>query len=389
MHFKKHLFVFIFLILCLFLCTSCLPLSQTEIPVFNNDSNVSGDLNDKTDDNTDNTFFEVHFIDVGQADAALILCDGKSMMIDGGNAEDSNLIYSYLKKNEISHLDYVIGTHAHEDHIGGLSGALNYATAGKVFCPTDNYDSNAFNNFKKYVEGRGTSIVIPDSSESFDLGSAKVNIIACNSDNDTNETSIVLKITYENTSFLFTGDAERITEQKILDSGYDISSTVLKVGHHGSESSTTYPFLREIMPEYAVISVGTDNSYGHPTEQVLSRLRDAGVKLFRTDLQGDIICKSDGETVTFSVSKNESINTFDPLTAHTNPNTSTIPDNNQPVPDKTNNTADYVLNTNSKKFHYEYCASTEKIKEENKSFFNGTRDQLILDGYSPCGNCDP
>ena len=255
--------------------------------------------------------FAVHFIDVGQADAALILCDGQAMLIDGGNSADSNLMYAYLQKHNITHLDYLIATHAHEDHVGGLAGALNYATVSTVYCPTTTYNTKAFRSFVSALVKRDTPITIPTVGQTFHLGSATCTILAVNTDNaDVNNTSIVLRIVYGETSFLFTGDAEREVEQKLLDSGVDLSATVLKVGHHGSRSSTSYVFLREIMPEYAVICVGKDNDYGHPTSDVLSRLRDADVTTFRTDMQGDILCVSDGKTVTFTVSKNANADVF-------------------------------------------------------------------------------
>ena len=244
--------------------------------------------------------FSIRFLDVGQADSALIQCDGHYMLIDGGNKEDSSLIYSVLKNNEITHLDLIVGTHAHEDHIGGLPGALNYATADVSLCPVTDYNSKAFSDFKKYAQENGGGITVPEVGDQYQLGSASVDILGVNSGDDTNDTSIVLKITYGETSFLFTGDAERAAEQVILDSGADLSATVLKVGHHGSETSTTYPFLRQVMPKYAVISVGAGNSYGHPAENTLSRLNDADVEVFRTDLLGDIICTSDGKTVTIT-----------------------------------------------------------------------------------------
>ena len=249
--------------------------------------------------------FEVHFIDVGQADAILILCDGKTMLIDGGNKADSNLMYTYLKKHNITHLDYVIGTHGHEDHIGGIAGALQYATVDTAYCSVTSYNSQAFRNFVNALNNRGVSITVPQAGLTFQLGSATCTILTLDPKaDDPNNTSIVMRVVYGETSFLFTGDAEREVEQALLSSGVELKSTVLKVGHHGSNSSTTYPFLREVMPEYAVICVGKDNTYGHPTANTLSRLRDAEVTTFRTDLQGDIICVSDGKTVTFSVSKN-------------------------------------------------------------------------------------
>ena len=338
----------------------------------------------------ENSTFEIHFIDVGQADAALVLCDGKAMLIDGGNAEDSSLLYTYLKNHNISHLDYVIGTHAHEDHIGGLAGALNYASVGTAYCPATSYDTKAFGNFVKALDKHGVSITVPSTGDSFTLGSAACTILAVNTDSsDPNNTSIVLRIVYGDTSFLFTGDAERVVEQAILNRGTNINSTVLKVGHHGSESSTSYVWLREIMPQYAVISVGKDNSYGHPTEEVLSRLRDAEVKTFRTDLQGDIICVSDGKNVTFTVERNADADVFGGIggnsTQQTNP-----PETNPPETDPpTDNGRDYVVNTNTKKFHYPSCSSADDIKESNRWEYHGTRDDLIGMGYVPCKRCDP
>ena len=341
----------------------------------------------------ENSTFEVHFIDVGQADAALVLCDGKAMLIDGGNVADSSLIYSYLSQRSISHLDYIIATHGHEDHVGGLAGALNYATVDTAYCSVTNYDSEAFGSFVTYLSKQGKSITVPSAGDTFNLGSAKVQILGpIYSSTEPNNTSIVLRIVYGNTSFLFTGDAEREEEQSILDAGYDLSSTVLKVGHHGSENSTTYPFLREIMPQYAVISVGEDNSYGHPTDAALSRLRDADVQVYRTDLQGTVICTSDGNSVSFSVQRNADADTLAPPAPEvlTPAPETTAPEESTPVVEETAPVGmDYVINTNTGKFHYPGCSSVKKMKDSNKSFYTGSRDDLVAQGYSPCGNCHP
>lgn len=244
---------------------------------------------------------------------------------------------------------------------------------------------HAFDDFKKYADQKGGGIVIPSVGDTYSLGSASIEILGVNAGSDTNDTSIVLMITYGETKFLFTGDAEREAEQAILNSGADLSATVLKVGHHGSDTSTTYPFLREIMPAYAVISVGTGNSYGHPTEDTLSRLRDADVKVYRTDMQGDIKCTSDGKTVVFSVAKNANADTLGTASqTETIPSPEPTPDTN-PVP-----SGDYyVLNTSSKKFHEADCGSVSKISENNKAYSTDSAEELVAKGYEPCGNCEP
>ena len=316
--------------------------------------------------------FSIHFIDVGQADAALIECDGRYMLIDGGNKGDSDVLYTVLKNAGVQKLGIVVGTHAHEDHIGGLPGAFSYTTTDLTLCSVTEYDSDAFRDFKRYADERGGGITVPSVGDSYMLGSAVVSILGVNSAAGDNNGSIVLLIAYGDTRFLFTGAAEREAEQAILASDADLSVDVLKVGHHGSDTSMTYPFLREIMPTYAVISVGKDNAYGHPTDDTLSRLRDADVEVYRTDLQGDIYCTSDGTTVTITTERMAGTET-------------TAVETTAPVPAGT----EYVLNTNTKKFHVLTCASVRQMSEKNKAFFTGTRDDAIALGYSACKNCAP
>lgn len=311
--------------------------------------------------------FSITFLDVGQADAALVECDGHYMLIDGGNASDSSRIYALLKDKEIQYLDMVVASHAHADHVGGLAGALNYASAGIVLCPSLEYDTEEFASFKKYAEQNGGGIVVPSVGDNFLLGSAVIDILGVNAVQGENDSSIILKITYGENSFIFTGDAERTAEQAVLDSGAELKADVLKVGHHGSDTSTIYPFLREVMPEYAVISVGSKNKYGHPTEAVLSRLRDADVSVYRTDLQGDILCYSDGVHITFQTGADDK--------------------NEGSVAAEGDVT--YILNTKSKKFHYPTCGSVEKMLEKNKSEYAGSREEVLEMGYEPCGSCKP
>lgn len=317
----------------------------------------------------------VTWLDVGQGDAAVIQCGGQSMLIDGGKPEKSSYIYAWLQQHGLSYLDVIVATHVDADHIGGLSGALNYASVGTAYCPETTGTTETFQSFVKYLAQRGKQITVPTAGETFALGGAQVQILGpLHRAEDSNDNSIVLKVSFGASSFLFTGDAERAEEQDLLNAGVNLQSTVLKVGHHGSDTSTSYPFLRAVAPQYAVISVGTGNSYGHPTEAVLSRLRDAGVTTFRTDMQGEITAVSDGQTINFSTAKNATAETLANAGAGQNAGTTA---------------GSYVLNTNSHKFHLPGCSSVDTISPKNRKDVNESREQIISEGYAPCKRCNP
>ena len=353
----------------------------------------------------------VTWLDVGQGDAAVIQCGGQAMLIDGGKPEKSSYIYAWLQQHGLRYLDVIVATHVDADHIGGLSGALNYASVGTAYCPVTTGTTETFQSFVKYLAQRGKQITVPTAGATFTLGGAQVQILGpLHSAEDSNDNSIVLKVSFGATSFLFTGDAERAEEQDLLNAGVNLQSTVLKVGHHGSDTSTSYPFLRAVAPQYAVISVGAGNSYGHPTEAVLSRLRDAGVTTFRTDMQGEITAVSDGQTVNFSVAKNAMAETLANAGAGQNANqaggTGSAAQNagvagvavasanagggNAGGAAGTGTTAgSYVLNTNSHKFHLPSCSSVDTISPKNRKDVNESREQIIREGYAPCKRCNP
>lgn len=346
------------------------------------------------------SMFQIDFIDVGQGDAALVQCDGHYMLVDGGDSKESSKIYAILKARSINYLDVMVATHPDADHIGGLSGALNYATIGTAYSPVTTHDTKTFQSFVKYLNLQGKTITVPQCGDSFALGSATVRVVGpIRASSDANNYSIVLRIEYGQTSFLLTGDAETDEEDSILNSGQNIQSTVLKVAHHGSAQSTGYHFLREVSPQFAVISVGSDNTYGHPTENVLSRLRDAGVKTYRTDLQGDISCTSDGRTVSFSTKKNADIDTLVGAGLGQNSNDGNSANSQDAgianVSNDASQTEDigveasYVLNTNTHKFHVPTCNSVSQMKDKNKKFYTGNREDVMKQGYQPCKRCNP
>ncbi len=333
---------------------------------------IAGTLSENIELSNESTF-RIDFLDVGQADSALIECDNEYMLIDGGHRSESDMIYSVLKSKGVDELKYIVGTHAHEDHVGGLTATYHAAKVNEALLPQVSNDNPYYTELIDGLNRNGIPIKIVNVGETYELGSAKFTILAPFSTDveNINNTSIVLKIQYGNTSFLFTGDAEWDEEHDMLESEADLRCDLLKVGHHGSNSSSSYRFLREASPAYAVISVGKDNTYGHPTEEVLSRLRDADVEVHRTDMEGTITVTSDGMNITFQGEKKSEESIIE-------------------TSGKSESEATYILNTGkSHKFHRPDCEAVSKMSEKNKKEYSGDRDAIIAQGYSPCGICKP
>ncbi|NLI57224.1 MAG: MBL fold metallo-hydrolase [Clostridium sp.] len=246
---------------------------------------------------------EVHFLDVGQADCILIKTPlQKVILIDSGKNSHENTVVSYIKSQGIDTIDAVVGTHPHEDHIGGLDAVINNFDIGKIFMPKVSHTTKTFEDVLNAVKNKGLKVTTAFAGTNIEVDTnLKVEMLSPNSEtyDDMNNYSAVIKLSYNNTSFLFTGDAESISEQEMISKGYDLKADVLKVGHHGSATSTTALFLNKVSPQYAIISVGKENSYGHPDNLILNRLKTFGVEVFRTDEAGTIIATSDGETIKF------------------------------------------------------------------------------------------
>ena len=240
----------------------------------------------------------VHYIDVGQGDCELIECGGEYMLIDAGYSEHGGDVVDYLLDHGIDRVDYLVCSHGDADHCGGFAEVLRYVDAETVFVSPYGSDGAAYGIFLDRLDREKLEPTVPEMGQSYSLGGASFSFLApAENFGDSNENSLVLRLEYGKTAFLFTCDVQQLAETALLNDGATLKCDVLKVAHHGSYTSTSYRFLYESMPKLAVISCGRNNEYGHPHEEVLSRLKDAGVTVYRTDLEGTVVIVSDGENV--------------------------------------------------------------------------------------------
>ena len=259
----------------------------------NDEITIEKQENKKTDSNNTDVV-KVEYIDVGQADAILIENDKKYMLIDAGNNEDGDLLVNYFKDKNITDFEYVVATHPHEDHIGGMDNIIKNFNIKNYYMPDCYTTTKTFEELLDALEEKNLSFETPDIDSEFVLGDALFKVLYKGTDKrDLNNTSIVLRMTYKDVSFMFTGDATNTTEKKIL--AKDLQSDVLKVGHHGSQYSTSDEFLDKVKPKYAIISVGTGNVYDHPKDITLNKLK--GIEVHRTDKEGTIRVISDGKNI--------------------------------------------------------------------------------------------
>ena len=243
----------------------------------------------------------VTFIDVGQADSALVtLSTGEVMLIDAAESSDTGGICNELDERGITQIDVLISTHPHNDHIGGMQSIIESYNVGRIYMPDMASDSNTYEKMMNAIEKNGIPVTEAYAGVSFSFGSASCVIVSPgkNDDKDANNESVVLWLDYDDTEFLFTGDMESWAENNLVDGGYNIEADVLKVAHHGSSSGTTEEFLRAVSPNYAVISCGDGNDYGHPHRETLDILNLFQIQSFRTDLDGDVHFISDGKALT-------------------------------------------------------------------------------------------
>ena len=313
----------------------------------------------------------VHIIDVGQGDCTLLECDNLYMLIDAGEVDYGYIVVDYLEKYNIDKLDYMVITHPHSDHYGGAKTVLQSVKTENIILSEAYSSTRSWEALIDYIEQNNYNVIMPKTSDSFTLGRTTVTAYVPKIDNDDlNNSSIVLRADYKGMSALFTGDAEKEEEQAMLTDGFKLKANLLKVGHHGSSTSTSPEFLKKVKPEFATISCGKENDYGHPHRETKAILDRAGITTLRTDEQGDIIINLNNNVI-----KVESIN-GESLTDIINNAT----ENTHPVV--------YIGNKNSKVYHSDSCESVDKMAEKNKVTFNSV-EEAKNNNYTPCKNCNP
>ncbi len=351
---------------------------------------------------------EIHYLDVGQGDATLILCDGHAMLIDAGNNNKGTAVWSYLKSQNVETLDYVIGTHPDADHIGGLDVIITKFDCSVIFLTEETKDTNTYRDVVDAMKYKSYPRTAPVVGDTYVLGAAEFTIVAPSEMNtDSNDNSIAIILQHGENSFYFEGDAgeaeeasicnRTISDRTISDSNLDIAAKVYKIGHHGSKTSTSDEILAQVLPEYAIISVG-DNSYGHPNAEVLNKLRAKGIAVFRTDEQGTIVATSDGKQITWNMSPDDSWKAGEPGAAQDITDQKAVTDT-QGVVDthgevdtgsSTAGTADIAdvdimvhITASGAKYHQAGCGYLKT------SDYEVTLAEAKEQGLTPCSKCKP
>ncbi len=253
--------------------------------------------------------FVIYYLDVGQSDCTIIVCDDEVLVIDAGTVNQVHNIKESLFSLEIEEIDYLLVTHQHDDHMAGASKLIEKYDVNNIIMPRlskiNSVDTLTYQDLINNISNRCVNPIEVSAGDSFMLGSATVQILSPQKQDDNlNNMSIVLKVTYGETSFLFQGDSEDDVEKQLLRSGYDLSANILKVGHHGSNTSSTNSFLETVNPDYAIISCGYDNNYGHPNSFVIERLEGNNITPYITSINGNITAISNGKSITIITEKN-------------------------------------------------------------------------------------
>lgn len=373
----------------------------------------------------------VTFLDVGQGNAVLVENDGLYMLIDGGDRDYSSYVVSYLKKQGVEKLEYAVSSHYDADHLNGVIGALHVFTCDTLLAADYVTDTKVYQSLLSVIDEKDISVEYPDMGDTYTFGDAEFTIVCPDAYDysQDNDNSIGIRLAYGEHSFLICGDAGKKVEEVMINSGLTVRSDVYLASHHGSAGSSSKAFLEAVQPKAVVISAGMGNSYGHPTEEVLSNIQAIGASLYRTDLQGEIIITSDGTQMHFNAEPCTDFRDGEQLVPSGETTRGTAQktdgsagqtqggealdqtkeqqgadvDSKDQTQEQQGADADfkdqtqsqegvertYILNRNTKKFHVPSCSSVSEMNPENKAEFNGTREEAIAAGYASCGRCHP
>ena len=326
----------------------------------------------------------VHVLDVGQGLSVLIESDGHYMLYDGGDSHKSSYVVSYLQNEQVSSLDYMVASHYDSDHLNGVVGALNAFPVKQVWGPSYETDTKVYQSFCSAAEEKGLSVVQPSVGSKYSLGDAVIQVLAPSGDDytDVNNYSIAIRVEDGDTSFLITGDAEADSEAEMIASGLELDSDVYVMGHHGSGTSTSWDLLQAAVPEYAVLSCGTGNSYGHPHIESMEKLQAMDIPLFRTNKQGTIVASTDGSSITWNVEPCNDYSPGDPNDVPAQPQSSNQPSGNTSASE----TLSVVYWTpGGKSYHSRRsCSTLSRSKTVNSGSLN---DALNAGKSDPCNVC--
>lgn len=294
---KKHkIFLLSFLLLLLFTgCSSTVDSGSNREPAANADI-----LKEETVPAAASGEMKVHFLDVGQGLSVFVQSDGQNLIYDGGDRETSRFVVAYLKQQGVTEIDYLVSSHYDADHLAGLIGCLNAFTVHNVIGSDYEHTTKLYNSFIDSTAEQGLEIQHPSVGAQFQFGSGKFTVLSPASIvNDSNANSVVIKLENGDNSFLLTGDADHKAEAVMCSSGLDLESDVLSVAHHGSATATSYDFLEQVVPEFAVVSCGQNNQYDHPDADTMDKLESMDISVYRSDLQGTVTALSDGQKITW------------------------------------------------------------------------------------------
>lgn len=335
---------------------------------------------------------KVTFLDVGQGLCVLVESGDDVMVYDGGDRSHSSYVVSYLKNHGVDTINYLIASHWDEDHIAGLVGCLNAFTVENVIGSGYTHDSKIYQSFMDSAAMQRLEIQYPKPGEQITIGNTCMTILsqANYGDDDSNNNSVAVRLDCDGASVILTGDAEAKEEADMLASGLNLDCDVLCLGHHGSATATSWDFLEASTPEYAVISCGKENSYGHPHEETMEKMESMGIEIFRTDDQGEISFTAYEGDISWSTEPSDDYSSGEGAAENVyGSGDSGVSDRQEQVPEGqvTAETGAFILNTNSKKIHKPSCKSVRQMSEKNKLATDKNLEELQAEGYETCQNC--